>query len=92
MELRRDVLGLVPVVLEDKDKEVEVEQVGSNFFLARSAQNSSCHFERPNRGSGEGEGTISLTGLCASTILLKYSLSFSQGKRPDIFTLIEGEN
>ena len=56
MELRRDVLGLVPVVLKDVDKEVEVEQVGSYFFLASCAQNSSCHFERPESGSGVGEG------------------------------------
>ena len=92
MELRLDVLGRVPVALDEGDKEVEVEQEGSSFFWFNLFQNSSCHCATPRRGWGSGEGAISLTGLWAWTILLKYSSSLSQGRRPDIFTFEEGEN
>ena len=84
MELRRDVFGRVPVSfgvvdadVEQEGSEVEVELVGSFFFLTSCCQNLICHSGVPDSGSGFWEGRWSLTGLLRSTILLKYSSSVS---------------
>ena len=84
MELRRDVLGRVPVSfgvvdadVEQDGSEVEVELVGSFFFSTRFCQNLVCQSGVPDSGSGVWEGRWSLTGLLRSTILLKYSSSVS---------------